>query len=184
MQPCALADWEFAMTNRARARFSVPNPRRPSGVPTGDRNRDTYPRIRRPKRAGSFWTSPLEFPYQCEAVISGQTFHLAPEIILRAAKAPKSPRFDDGQRHRTEVPCDLPRARGRACCASRATRRFVYYGIGAHPRRGPLRPKGTFRLPSAQPDGSARMGKARSQATVTTARLELTGGAVARACSG
>jgi hypothetical protein len=45
-----------------------------------------------------------------EAVISGQTFHLAPEIILRAAKAPKSPRFDDGQRHRTEVPCDLPEA--------------------------------------------------------------------------
>jgi hypothetical protein len=42
--------------------------------------------------------------------------------------------------------------------------------------QGPLRLKGTFRLPSAQPDGSARMGKARSQATVTTARLELRGG--------
>jgi hypothetical protein len=72
---------------------------------------------------------------QCEAVISRQTFsprarnchagESAPEISSFRERSPKP----SGNFHVT-----FPGARGRGCCASRATRRFVYYGIDAHPR--------------------------------------------------
>jgi hypothetical protein len=47
--------------------------------------------------------------------------------------------------------------------------------IDAHPRRGPLRLKGTFHLPSAQPDGAARMDKARSPGRSSNCAVGATG---------